>query len=949
VAQEKVQLPISAPGADQVVTLLGRIADALDKLEDKAKPASEALDEVSSPSKLERTAALAHNLLGAGNAAIEFGGKVLDGAQKLAELAAGTERTQAALNALGGTAREVEQATAGVVSATDAYNLQQTLVRSGLRVTREELVTLARGARDHARAMGIETPEALQKLGEAIRNGDAGNLRELGIAVRDSTTRAGNMRNALSALRREQANTTPAARSLGEETARLGREMNSAVGAVAALVAQKIGLQGFLSEAADGFRDLAKEVLDYVDIMGRLPQQQAAQEAQLRSLEQYNQAVRRARQLAQETGAQLPNFAAPDQLSREARDRLTAQIQHALNRAQPGTLLVDGSGAQHQRIALNRADGTRVGRAGLDDFDPAAMAAELEGRGPAEAGSLQAALRHQLETEFRDLQSTSVQNARELEAQRARDRRARARAGQGPRDTAGVGNAQTNAAALRAAQVELGVANESLRLLDVRFDRLGQVMDRETQLAELRAEAGRVAAQEGESEDARLSRVAGARNALLQALTEERDRRQQLVDLTQSETAQHATNALGALGTARGGGRLTGQAQQELNNFNNTMAELGRVVEVQRAHLDELQRQLAGANVPLVEQLRLRQLIAGAQQTLTTNEQTLQAMGERDRENTRSRLALLQQEQDQWGGLYSQARAARDAGLQTTISEQRALENRTQAIARLSELEAGYRDLIDQATQEAAAAQTEEQRNAALARRLQLLGQLSAVENERRNAEREDARSDFSAQIAAKFNAALASQKTAAEQFADAAEGAMGNFANAFASAMVAVMAGEATFEDAMKGMLRSLLMTIAQQAIVEALKNVALGIGHLATYNYGGAASAFAAAAAWGAVGVATGLGAGAIKTGPSQAQAQATAGAGQAAGARSGRDTSSAPRTSDRVLGVGGQQGGGLTLNIRVDGYALTDRGVQNAVVRAFDAAGINGFRPRGALFQQ
>ena len=939
-----VELPLKAPGADRVEELLTRIVNALDKVEAKAKPAGAALDDVSKPDRLKQLAALGNNLLGAANHALELGEKALGAAQHIAELASEADRSNRALSAMGPVAAQVEAATNGVVTATQAYNVQQALVRSGLRVTNDELVTLVRGTREHAQVLGIDTAEALDKLRDSIRNGDAGGLRELGIAVRDSSTRAGNLENALRTLGREQRNAAVPARSLGEDTTRFGRSMTEAGGAVAALIAQGSGLQSFLAGAADGFGRLTREILDYVDAESRRPEQQAAQERRLRSIEGYAAAVRELRQEANRLGVQIPQFAGADQMSAESRDALTTRIRGLL-----GTMRTQDTNQvrtdQGRMVARSRV--VRVGADGRQVFDQApettdrdwAVTARMMGR-PGADGPLQLvnatdadSRRGLLESFGMDIQDQSVDASRdenrrrEEAARRAREAAAR---GQGPRDTAGVGIGETNAAGLRAAQLELGLANQSLALLGVRFERLGSIMTREDQLNRLREEANRTAREQTESEDQRVQRVAAARNALVAALQEERDRREQLRTMTQADAANDATQAQAALAAARSGARLTAESQRQLDQFSQTADRLRAVVDYQRVQVTGLQIQLLNANLPLAEQLRIRSQIVTVQQTLTTNEQTLVAMGERERENGRARLELVQQEFEAWGSLYQAAREARDQGIRLTESERTAMGERANSLRRLTELERGYRELVSQATQEVAAARTEEQRNAALVRRVQLLQRLSTIEGQRRGLEREDSRSNFAEQTAARFNAALDSQATQAERFSNIASGAYSSFSDAFSTAMVAVMKGEASFGEAMRGILQSLLESISKQSIVEALRNVALGIGNLASQNYPAAGLNFAAAAAWGAVGVATGLGAAAVAAAAPPASATAA-------------PTTDRPATAATAASAGGTGGGGLTLNIRVDG-ALMNEGVENSVIRAVDRAGIRNVYPRG-----
>lgn len=102
--------------------------------------------------------------------------------------------------------------------------------------------------------------------------------------------------------------------------------------------------------------------------------------------------------------------------------------------------------------------------------------------------------------------------------------------------------------------------------------------------------------------------------------------------------------------------------------------------------------------------------------------------------------------------------------------------------------------------------------------------------------------------------------RTAATEMADVGRMAFNSFGSAFTNAMLAVATGRASFDEAMRAMLQSTLETIAQQAAVESLKNLAIAAGLQAT-TYGipnpGSISAGTAAAIWAAVAVAAGAGA--------------------------------------------------------------------------------------------
>jgi hypothetical protein len=887
----ELKIPTSAPGADGTAAALGKIAVSLKKMEEAANAAGFAMAKTGGAGK--KASFDLNELAGVESLAIAatlgLAEKALHAAEALATMAGESERAQLASRSLGEVADRVSAATGGMVTATQAYNLQQQVTRAGLRLSNDELVVLSRGARDHARAMGTDLPTALQDLSHALTSGSGEALRGWGINIREGTSRGRAMETTLAALTREQRGQAPVTRTLAEDTTRLGTSVTETTGALAGMVAQGLGLQGLFSSAATEMNRLTREFREFIEFRNQQAGSHTRDEENLRSLEQYNAAQHRLAASARALGMDVNVGPRADQLSAADRNRLTSRMNQAL----------DTGGHGPEELRRN-----------LTDFAPG-IGQDADASQAREAAARNLAL-HPPATPTRP---------------------------QGPRDTAGVREVVQNQGAIRAAQIELGIANQSLALLGVRFERLGQVKTREEELTALRENAAHTEHQTNEKEDAYLHRIVSARQALLTALAEERDRRKQLQDMVAAETVTEASGALGALGATRGGGRLNATQQRQLEAFGGTMARLEGLVAAQRSQVAELQGQLAQVNLPLTEQLRIRTLLASAVQTMTGNEATLFAMQERGRETQRETLDLHQAEFDTWSASYQAARQARQEHQRLTDSETLSVGQRANSIQRLTELESGYRQLVAQATQEAAAARTEEGRNAALSRRLQLLQRLSSAEGQRRALEIEEARSDYGTQIAMRFNAAMDSQATHAERFGDIAVGMLSQFQDAFATAMVAVLEGEKSFADSMKGMLKALLESLAKQAIMESMKNLALGIAMVARAAGAegadagadaSAASYFAAAAAWGAVGALAGVGAGAV----------GRAGA-QSAPASSG--SSARPATSGAAMGAGGQ-GGGLTLNIRVDGVAISNEGVQQSVVRAVDAAGLRSVYPRG-----
>jgi hypothetical protein len=177
-------------------------------------------------------------------------------------------------------------------------------------------------------------------------------------------------------------------------------------------------------------------------------------------------------------------------------------------------------------------------------------------------------------------------------------------------------------------------------------------------------------------------------------------------------------------------------------------------------------------------------------------------------------------------------------------------------------------------------------------------------------------------------------QSTQLDAFAAKMESALGSTADAFGDAVVAAAEGSKGFGEAMEDMLRSTLKALLKMSIVEGLKNIALGIGHLASFNAPGAASAFAAAGAWAAVGVAAGVGTAAMaKPAATNSAGAAPSSTGSGVGARP--DAAARPDRRDS---------GPLQLNITVSGAIFESRHeVLQGIARGMTEARVHGYLPR------
>lgn len=195
------------------------------------------------------------------------------------------------------------------------------------------------------------------------------------------------------------------------------------------------------------------------------------------------------------------------------------------------------------------------------------------------------------------------------------------------------------------------------------------------------------------------------------------------------------------------------------------------------------------------------------------------------------------------------------------------------------------------------------------------------------------------AQSTSELSAATAENTRGLTEFKDKMGEAATGMVDGFAAAAVAALDGSKSFDVAMKEMLRSSLKSVAQMAIVEALKNYALAIGHLAAFNYAGAANAALAGAAWTGVAIAAG---GAIAATSSWDQkAKSGAGGSASSSTPSARADMGQART-DRSSG-----GGPLQLNINVSGAIFETRHeVLQGIARGMTDAVHHGYLAPGAL---
>lgn len=277
--------------------------------------------------------------------------------QTMAAASAGEQQARAA-RSLGGTLELVRRATADTITAQQAWRSELTLTRSGLHLTGQEFATIARFARDHKDA-NETSAESLQRLTEALRQGEAGGLRTFGLAVQQGATRGTTFNNVLRQMERASRDTEPAQRTLAEETARTSEALDEGANAMARLAAHATGLPGIMREVADAVRSLAGDVNELVDAEERAPAQRQAFEARVRAQQAYTQALAatgreldslglRERRAALLPGADVANRLTTEQLT-AATARLSRLQQSLGARGREGQVL-SGEGLNAARL-----------------------------------------------------------------------------------------------------------------------------------------------------------------------------------------------------------------------------------------------------------------------------------------------------------------------------------------------------------------------------------------------------------------------------------------------------------------------------------------------------------------------------------------------------------------------------------------------------------------------
>lgn len=98
------------------------------------------------------------------------------------------EEAERGIRALGGAYEQVQVATNGAVSATEALSARQQLLDAGLQPTADQLAAVTRAAVDYSRATGVEMSEAINDVTRAVTERQGPAIQQLGLHINGAMT-----------------------------------------------------------------------------------------------------------------------------------------------------------------------------------------------------------------------------------------------------------------------------------------------------------------------------------------------------------------------------------------------------------------------------------------------------------------------------------------------------------------------------------------------------------------------------------------------------------------------------------------------------------------------------------------------------------------------------------------------------------------------------------------
>lgn len=159
-----------------------------------------------------------------------------------------------------------ERATAGLIETVELHRQAARLEAEGVRVTEEQLRSLAVASTEYARRSGKDVTEAFEELTDAVIEAEAEGMRPYGVAVREGSTQAQRQQQVLAELTRRYADQTVAVEDTSEAISVLEHTWASAW-AEMVLTLEREG--GLIREIVEGITTVLQDVTNALETQRR--------------------------------------------------------------------------------------------------------------------------------------------------------------------------------------------------------------------------------------------------------------------------------------------------------------------------------------------------------------------------------------------------------------------------------------------------------------------------------------------------------------------------------------------------------------------------------------------------------------------------------------------------------------------------------------------------------
>jgi hypothetical protein len=228
----------------------------------------------------DRARAGAGALAIAGRTALGVVGQVVEFAQAVRAATDAVIAEDSALSRLNGGYERIAAATHGAVSAQEAFNTRIRLIREGVDASTDSLQTIEVAARNYARAMGMETAQAVEIFIEAAKKADNQTLRGFNARISESRGELANLREAM----RQVAGQEALPPGMADRTAQANAAVASLGGRFLALIDPFVAMRRETEAATEAANEHARQ-----QIAAR-----TAQEASARAAREHADAIKAA-------------------------------------------------------------------------------------------------------------------------------------------------------------------------------------------------------------------------------------------------------------------------------------------------------------------------------------------------------------------------------------------------------------------------------------------------------------------------------------------------------------------------------------------------------------------------------------------------------------------------------------------------------------------------------